>query len=86
MMMCQCQTRRQTSVYVWLMGGTRFLQRSALQINETRVDRDEPRGVGEEVQMEPVDPVPNLPGDVVVQETRVTRPSTKYLTPEFDLT
>ena len=48
------------------MGGTRFLQRSALQINETRVDRDEPRGVSEEVQMELVDPVPNLRLDVVV--------------------
>ena len=35
MMMCQCQTPQQTSVYVWLMGGTRFLQRSALQIRKT---------------------------------------------------
>ena len=47
----------------------------------------------EEVQMEPVNPVPNLQEDVVVQEypvvhrpTRVTRPSTKYPTAEFELT
>ena len=60
---------------------------------ETRVDRDEQRWVGEEVQMEPVNPVPNLPKDVVIHEypffrrsTRVTRPSTKYPTAEFDLT
>ena len=41
---------------------------------------------GEEVQMEPLDPVPNLPEELVVQEsdpvvrrsTRVTRPGTKY--------
>ena len=32
MIMCQRQTRRQTSFYVWIMSGTRFLQRSALQI------------------------------------------------------
>ena len=31
-MMCQCQTRRQISVYVWTISGTRFSQRSSLQV------------------------------------------------------
>ena len=31
-MMCQCQTRRQTSVHVQTIGNIRFSQRSALQI------------------------------------------------------
>ena len=32
MVMCHCQTRQQTFVYVWIIKGTRFLHGSALQI------------------------------------------------------
>ena len=62
----------------------------------------EPQGGSEEIQMEPVDPAPNPPEDpvapivpvvliapedpVVRRLTRVSRPSTKYPTAEYDLT
>ena len=62
--------------------------------HETEVNY-EPRGGGEEVQMEPVDPTPNPPEDPIVPvapddpvariSTRVTRPSTRYPTAEYDL-
>ena len=63
---------------------------------------DEPRGGGEEVQMEPADPALNPPEDRVVpiapvvpvapedpvvrRSTRVPKPSTRYPTTEFDTT
>ena len=73
---------------------------------DTIPDRHESRvhyelqGGGEEIQMEPVDPAPNLPEDAVApivpivpitpenpaihRSTRIPRPSTKYPTAEYD--
>ena len=34
LMMCQYQTHRQTSVYVWIIGGIRFLQKLTSYISK----------------------------------------------------